>query len=156
MQEENFSAESFQSFTQRILGVSVNPVMDDRLHRFDVRKRGDKAGWYVYHYNDGNLQIAIGGCWQTGTEFRWSSKNKSDYSSTDWEAIRRADAERKKIQEDDQRKVAEKAKEIYLNSAVCPDSFSYLKRKRVRNHDGLLHITESGDACIGPVYGIDG
>ena len=156
MQEENFSAESFQTFTQRLLGVSVNPVMDDRLHRFDVKKRGDKAGWYVYHYNDGNLQIAIGGCWQTGTEFRWSSKNKSDYTSTDWEAIRRADAERKKIQEDEWRKGAEKAKEIYLNSAVCPDGFSYLERKNVRNHDGLLHITETGDACIVPVYGADG
>ena len=100
MPERICSDTSFSDFMLSEFGVSITPIMDDRLHRFDIRKRGDKAGWYVYHMNDGRFHVAIGGCWQTGQEFKWYSKKESELTPFDREAIRRADAERVRIDED--------------------------------------------------------
>ena len=156
MPERICSDTSFSDFMLSEFGVSITPIMDDRLHRFDIRKRGDKAGWYVYHMNDGRFHVAIGGCWQTGQEFKWYSKKESELTPFDREAIRRADAERVRIDEEEHKRKAEEARKIYEGTAECPDDFPYLLRKGVRNHDGLLHVTEDGSALVVPVLGVDG
>ena len=156
MQERICSDASFSDFILSEFGVSLQPVMDDRLHRFDIRKRGDKAGWYVYHMNEGKLHVAIGGCWQTGQRFKWFSKRESELTPLDREVIRRADAERIRIEEEEHRRKAEDARRIYEGTAECPDDFPYLLRKGVRNHGGLLHVTDDGSAIVVPVLGVDG
>ena len=77
-----------QAFLEAMAGGGVNPgriIADGKLNRFDLKKRGDKAGWYVFH--DDNLPAGSYGDWQTGAKFKWASKPEEALLRRSWREV---------------------------------------------------------------------
>ncbi|MCK4815707.1 hypothetical protein KA005_08055, partial [bacterium] len=54
---------SFQAAMAKA-GLQIeNPIVDGKIHRFDIENR-DKAGWYVLF--GGDVSVGIAGNWKTG------------------------------------------------------------------------------------------
>jgi len=67
--------ESFQAELTKYKLVVSEIIADGQLHRFDVDKGNDKAGWYIFHYGD--ICGASFGNWKDGTKVNWCSHESS-------------------------------------------------------------------------------
>lgn len=83
-------------------------VTNGALQRFDVDKKGDKAGWYVYH--DGDIPAGALGDLRDGLSITWCSKKVSDLT---WE--------QSQVFKEKQRIVFERKKRLSANlmSRIC-------------------------------------
>ena len=66
-----YSVSDIERAILQDIGVSITlPDTPDRFIRFDVKKRGDKAGWcvlYVYVH----CVVALSGAWISGSRYEW-------------------------------------------------------------------------------------
>lgn len=133
-------------------GAVVEPVFDDKIHRFKVEgdAGNEKSGWYVLHGN--KLPAGAFGSWKSGEDWiKWRANGIDEAANRAglekiWREIReRRDREQKKIWSeaaDTCRRIWEMAEPASLNNP-------YLKRKKVRNHG----LKQTGDGrLIVPVY----
>ena len=155
-----YSVSDIEKAILNDLGVSVSiPDAPGRFIRFDVRKRGDKAGWCVYYVN-AHCVVARYGSWLTGQHFEWINKDKKEISPE----IRKEKAESRRRAEEarraEQDKIAVEAADLYASLPEASEEFPYLVRKGVRNHGGLLRYDAEGDYMgphiVIPLFNIEG
>ena len=86
------STDLFRSAIAATYMTPPDVIIDDsKIHRFSpTGKRGDDAGWYVFH-NDA-IPAGTFGCWRDGLQSSWSAINKRDMT----EAQRAHFAERRR------------------------------------------------------------
>jgi putative DNA primase/helicase len=146
-----------QQFRAAIQDAGLHPPLviepDGKLHRFSTNgKRGDDAGWYVFH-GDGIAAGAFGD-WRSGLYQTWRSDIGRPLSpeeeaahSTRVEIMRRA----RETEEIKRRTEArEKAGLIWHAAGNAPDDHPYLVRKGiepcgVRVHNGALVVPMRDD-----------
>jgi putative DNA primase/helicase len=136
----------------RSAGLEPPPVIypDGKLRRFASNgKRGDDAGWYVYH-GDGFPAGAFGD-WRMGISETWRADIGRDLTPAE-EAEHRARVEamrREREAEETRRKAdaATKAVGIWHAAQPAPIDHPYLKRKSIKAHGARLH----NDALVIPL-----
>ena len=145
--------DAIEQFRDSIRAAGLAPpdaIIDDgRLRRFaSSGKRGDDAGWYVFHANG----VAAGcfGDWRTGISETWRADVGRTLTATEEAAHRAAtDAMRKQREADEaeaQVAAARKAEAILKASRPAPAGHPYLARKGIKSHgarvagDGRLLI----------------
>lgn len=110
-------------------------ITDGRIHRFDVDRRGDKAGWYAF-YPDGVAAGAFGN-WKEGVTHKWSSKN-SDMSTEERAAFKRrmAKAEKKRttLKEKSQERAQKRAQIIWQRAKEALEDHPYVIGKGIKPH----------------------
>jgi len=120
------------------------PIADKRIHRFDIDKPGDKAGWYILF--DGNFSAGIAGNWKTGERIKWCSKNFSKMNKVEKSEYRKKIASAKKLYEEDLKTQHAAAKaeamKIWENAKPASVDHPYLKKKKVKSFG--LRVFESG------------
>jgi phage/plasmid primase-like uncharacterized protein len=129
-------------------------IADGTLHRFDVAKRNDKAGWYVM-YCDGDCPAGSFGNWQTGLTETWCSISDGKMSSDQIEEFKRHVAEMKEKRKTEERRLQSDAKaiaeDIWNNAKPADDSHPYLTSKNVGPHG----IKTDGSRLIVPLFDIN-
>ena len=127
------------------IGVSVTlPDTPGSFIRFDVRKRGDKAGWCLFYVNE-HCVVALYGSWVSGQRYEWVNKEKKEITPEIRREVEESRKRRDREIKAEQDRVAADASALYLSLPEASDDFQYLQSKGVRNHDGLLHFNEAGD-----------
>lgn len=132
------------SIQSAMLSAGINPppdiYLDSRIHRFDVDKPGDKAGWYCFHAD--NIPAGSYGNWKTGQSETWCSKDALTRSEHE-EFIRIVNITRKqrdKQKQADQKKAEKKAQSIWQNCHVATDH-PYLKRKGINPNGAKVNFS---------------
>jgi putative DNA primase/helicase len=120
----------------RAAGITPPEVIeaDERIHRFDARDKGDKAGWYVLHGDD--IPVGTFGDWRTGLKETWQAdigRSLTQQEKADLRAKREAqegqrEAEEKRIQAE----AAKRAADIWSKSKPAPADHLYLTNKGVK------------------------
>lgn len=133
------------------------PIADGQIHRFDIDKTGDKAGWYVLF--DGDYPAGVAGNWKTGERVKWSSKNPNTMTREERAEYRQKIQTAKKLAEQALKKRQAKAKtramRLWKKAMPAVDDHPYLKRKRIqsfglKNLGGSLvvpAVDEYGELC---------
>lgn len=112
-------------------------VIDDGvIHRFDADgRKGKKTGWYVLH-TDG---IAAGefGCWKTGIQSSWCSKDRDALTDTERQRYRERMEATKRLREAETKARHTEAQadcaKLWEASKPCPDGgHTYLVNKGVK------------------------
>ena len=143
-------------FMQAMVGHGLNPggIVPGGLERFDVEKRGDKAGWYVF-FDDGKCPAGSFGNWQTGLKKTWSYKSESEMSRAEIDIFRRHVAEMKeKRRQEEEKRHAEakiKAEKIWNEAEPAPADHPYLVKKGVPSHG--LKVVKDGRLVV-PLFDI--
>ena len=132
------------------MGVSVTvPDAPGKFIRFDVRKRGDKAGWCIW-YENRHCTVALYGDWISAKRYEWINKDKKEITP---EIKRELEDSRKRRDEELKRerdRVAADAAALYESLPEASDEFPYLVKKGVKNHDGLLRYWEEDGSIVFP------
>jgi putative DNA primase/helicase len=146
------TADPVTSFLAKMSEYDLNPsviAMDEGLHRFDVERKGDKAGWYVFYPGD----IAAGsfGNWKTDLKENWCSKSVQnltwDQRQAYTEKQQKAKAVRKCQEKENQASAKVKANKIWQESAIIDgQGHQYLKDKGIQPHHGRL--SKDGDLVV--------
>ena len=130
--------------------VSVTvPDAPGKFIRFDVRKRGDKAGWCIW-YENRHCTVALYGDWISGKRYEWINKDKKEITP---EIRKELEDSRKRRDEELKRerdRVAADAAALYESLPEASDEFPYLVKKGVKNHDGLLRYWEEDGSIVFP------
>ena len=127
------------AFTRVMAGHGLEPgiIIPGGLKRFDVEKRGDKAGWYVF-YEDG-IPAGRFGNWQTGLDEKWCSKKRHEVDPATWAEHDRRMAKRDKQRRQEEKKrhtvAAGNAEQIWREATPAPADHQYLVKKGVAPHD---------------------
>ena len=155
-----YSVSDIEASILHDIGVSITlPDTPDRFIRFDVKKRGDKAGWCVFYVNE-HCVVALYGDWISGRRYEWINKEKSEITPE----IRKEREESRKRRDQEikaeQDRVAAEAAALYMSLPIASEAYPYLQRKGVKNHNDLLRYDEVGD-YLGPyialpLYNING
>jgi len=136
-------------------GLDPGPIATGSLQRFDVEKKGDKAGWYRF-YPDG-IPAGKFGNWQSGLSQKWSFKKEHEVDPATWAKHLRDMARRKKEEEKELAKIhAEakaKAEKIWAEATPATKDHPYLKKKRVDPNG--LRVAKNGRLIV-PVQDIMG
>lgn len=146
---ENEVREPFSDTIRNEYGVSVQPIPDGNIHRFDIDRRSDKVGWYVL-FEELDFSCGVYGNWKTGEQHRWSSS-----SNLSEEQHYRLEVHMAKIEhdaEEEQKRVAVKAESIYSDAAPAKEDHPYLQTKKV-GADRFL--AQSGDRLVLPLLDRD-
>ena len=151
-----YSVSDIERSIQSDMGVLVTiPDTPGSFIRFDVKKRGDKAGWCVYYVNE-HCVVALYGSWISGQRYEWVNKEKKEITP---EIRREVEESRKRRDEEikaEQNRAAADASALYMALPEASDDFPYLLRKRVHNHDGILRYSEDSDCIVVPLINADG
>ncbi|MBC2716461.1 MAG: DUF3987 domain-containing protein [Desulfobacteraceae bacterium] len=127
--------ESFLSFMSDHGLTPGEVITDGKLYRFDIDKKGDKAGWYVFHL--GEISGAGFGNWKTGDKWKWCSVEASSLTYEQRKAYQEKQAiisdARKKQKKINQEKTKKEAQKIWKNAKPVEDH-PYLKNKKVKSH----------------------
>jgi replicative DNA helicase len=125
-----------------------------KLIRFDVEKRGDKCGYYVFH--SGGISAGAFGNWKTGLKEKWCSKARremTDAESAEYkQMVAEARRQRKEREAIDQAETKERANRIWDQAKPAPDDHPYLVKKEVPAHGLKL----SRGRLVVPVKDADG
>lgn len=140
-------------FCSAIHGAGLSPPdvieADGKLHRFASNgKRGDDAGWYVFH--DDAISAGAFGDWRNGLSETWRADIGRSLSPEELAAYRaRVDAIRcEREAEDAKRKgeASERANGIWLSASPAPANHPYLLRKGVEAHGARVFTGTLGVA----------
>jgi|GEM_PF-3929460 len=155
--------DSISRFLKAISEAGIEPPMeaipDGRLHRFSSNgKRGDKAGWYVFHPDE----PAAGqfGCWRLSISQTWCSKSKDKMTPAECTEFKRRMDESKRSAEAarkaDRARAAAKAQSEWREAKSADLNHPYLKKKRVKPYlirqdavNRLLVPMFKGDRIVG-------
>lgn len=131
---------------------------DGKIHRFSSNnKRGDDAGWYVYH-GDG-IPAGAFGDWRTDTWQSWRAEIGRELTSVEEAAHRlRIEAMRREREAEEIKRHSEAAKKaaaIWKAATEAPTDHPYLVRKSINphgagSHEGALVIpvrNAKGELC---------
>lgn len=157
--------DSLQNFIADC-GVDFNPTFDSQLHRFTIRGRTDKSGWYSGHHvasteGNGDIYILIWGDWATGESHKRCSLKKftSNQEKIRVESIIR-DME---AAHDRERAILFERAVIVANSLIRAGSindgseFPYLVRKQIPLCKGAVISSYKDEEFLGiPLYNCDG
>lgn len=109
-------------------------VCDGKYHRFDIDKKGNKAGYY----NLAEDGFGVFGDWRTGQQFKFRNKKAECLTPQEREEIAARLRESRRKEEEDRKQrqssAAAKAYEIYSTAAPAPADHPYLARKNVSPH----------------------
>ncbi len=151
-----YSVSDIESAILHDLGSSITlPDTPGIFIRFDVRKRGDKAGWCIFYVNE-HCVVAVYGEWITNSRFEWINKEKRELTPEirkEREDSRKKAAEARKAEQD---RMAVDAADLYASLPVASDDYPYLVKKGVKNHDGLLRYWEEEGCIVFPGVNADG
>ena len=130
-------------------GLNPGSIIPGGLERFEVEKRGDKSGWYIF-FDDGNCPAGSFGDWQTGLKQTWSYKLESEMSAQEVDIFRRHIKEMKeKRRTEEEKRHAEakkKAEKIWNESEPAPDDHPYLIKKNVPSYG--LKVSSKGHLIV--------
>ncbi len=138
------------------LGCEIGVLITDgTLQRFDIGKKGNKAGWYIFHLHNDFASGVIGN-WKTGLKQNWCSKSDHELSAGEKEKLqvqRKIDREKRQaLQEKIQGEAKSKANFIWNNAKPADQGHLYLKTKNVAPHD----TRQSRGSLVIPVSDKDG
>lgn len=108
-----------------------------KITRFTVEgdRRSSLTGWYVLH-TDG-VPAGEFGCWKRGIQSTWCSREFSEITQAERDAIERrrreTEAERKRLQDEAHAQAAQLAQVMWEAAQPC-ESHPYLTRKGVRSY----------------------
>lgn len=135
-------------FLQAIANAGLTPpsktIDDGQIHRFPSNgKRGDDAGWYVFH-SDG-IAAGVFGCWRLGLVRDWCSKSSATMTPVERESHRkRVEAMQAQREAETIRRhafAAKLAKQIWNDAEPVDAEHPYLVDKNVHQH-GLRHMDD--------------
>jgi phage/plasmid primase-like uncharacterized protein len=119
-------------------------IADGEIHRFNIEKSGDKAGWYILFIDD-KCPAGVFGSWKTSEKYTWSAKSQSEMTEAERKEFNRQMDETKKkraqkkvrLQEEARQRVAEE-----LDAArPAGNDHPYLQTKKVPSY-GLKKNTK--------------
>lgn len=148
------SFEHIAEFKHAMVADGMTPpdtiIADGRIHRYGHKKNS----WYVYH--EGDISGGAYGCWKSGVNQTWCSKQASQFNAAEREAWVKQQADiAAKVKAETLAKQAEAAKKAtHLWSEARPDidlKHAYLLAKGIYPHGAK----QLGQALLIPVYGQD-
>lgn len=150
-------SDPIQAFCQTMAEYGLEPGAIEpsgRLVRFDIDKRNDKAGWYVYFA--GEVCAGAFGNWKTGEKQNWCQYGAGEMSDAQAAEYRRMVAEAKKRRKEEEARLHAVAKvkagEIWTKADPAPAGHPYFQKKGVPCHG--LRI-DKGDLVV-PVMDANG
>lgn len=143
MSETDFSSKLLEH------GFSVREIIQDgKYHRFDIKKKGDSAGYYALN-QDG---LGVFGNWKTGEQYKYRSGQSEKMTEQERaEAASRYREQSKKHKEETENRyvaAAVEASKIWNESKPAPSDHWYLVKKGIEPHD--TRVDASG-ALIVPI-----
>jgi len=130
-------------------------IGDGKLRRFDIKRRGDGAGWYVF-FLDGDIPAGAFGNWQSGEKFTWSTKSRSEMSDHEREEFNRHVEQIKEARAAEQQRLNERAREhavkVWTGTEPATADHPYLKAKGV----GAYGLKTDGESLVVPFFDIFG
>ena len=152
----SYSVHDIETAILSDLGVSITiPDNPGTFIRFDVRKRGDKAGWCIFYVNE-HCVVALYGSWESGCRHEWVNKDKKEITREVRAEIEESRKKRDAVIREERDRAAADASALYESLPAASDDFPYLLRKRVHNHSGLVRYCEEEDCIIIPLYNASG
>ncbi len=146
---------AIDQFQQAIAGAGL-PVPDvihgdGALHRFSTSgKRADQSGWYVLH-DDGDIPAGAFGCWRSGMQSSWCSKDSKAMTQAERSALQRRMQAIAQQREADtaqrQQDAATAAAKRWAAALPAPADHPYLVRKGMQSHG----IKVEGEALLIPL-----
>lgn len=146
----------FADALYRDAGVSIQPIPDGHLHRFDdpEGKRNNLACWYVLHL-DGYPAGAYGN-WRTGYQGTWRANSRQQLSLDEKSridaAILAARVKRDSDKAQAQAQAAERAQRLWCDAIPATVDNPYLKAK----HIPALSLRQSSNLLLVALRDIDG
>jgi putative DNA primase/helicase len=139
---QNAPKSATKQFLDAIASEGITPpdmiISDGKRHYFSSNgKRGDSAGWYIFH--EGIIATGAFGDFRSGRGMSaWAATIGRELSPDEVTAFRIGleQARMKREAETAQRRLKAKSKAAWMlkNSLPAPDTHTYLKRKGVRSH----------------------
>lgn len=144
MSKTEFSAKLLEH------GFSAKEVIDDsKYHRFDIKKKGDSAGYYNLDSNG----HGVFGNWKTGEQFKYRSGQSEKMTEQERaEASARYREQTKKQKEDTENRyiaAAIEANKMWNEAKAAPADHWYLVKKGIQPHDSRIDV--SGTLLI-PIF----
>jgi phage/plasmid primase-like uncharacterized protein len=143
--------ETFNNFKGKMAesGFLIDhPVADGQIHRFDVDKTNDRAGWYVLF--DGDFPAGVAGSWKTDERIKWSLKSPKTMNKTEKaKYCQKLELAKKLSEQELKRRHAEakiKALNIWKKANPVLADHPYLKNKKV----GCFGLKQVNDDLIIP------
>lgn len=142
-----------EDFLARMSEYGLDPGQLDisgKLTRFDIDKRGDKAGWYVYY--NGDISAGAFGDWRSDLKETWCSQRLDslswDQRARYTERMRLAKEERERQEQENQARAKETANRIWQESRTITSQseHQYLINKQVQPH--YCRITADGSLVV--------
>ncbi|MGM0601377.1 MAG: AAA family ATPase [Candidatus Muiribacteriota bacterium] len=129
-------------------------ITDNKIHRFDVDKKGDMAGWYTIYEPEPNVLFCYFGNWkEVGISHEWSSISKLQLTSEQLKEFKdkkkQADKERKELKEKlaiEKKSLAQYIWKKSKEKIIHEDDHPYLKEKKVSSYH--LRLSRKGDIII--------
>lgn len=147
---------AFQSHIAN-LGLKVDHIdTSGRLVRVDTAKRGDCAGWYVFHH--GEICAAAFGDWRTGLDEKWCSRKSQDLSDKEAKRYQEQVAQAHRLRKEEEKRLQAAAQKKALNiiSTATPATSSnpYLVKKKIPT--AVNGVFESRGSLVVPVMDSEG
>jgi len=128
-------------------------VVSGELVRFDVDRKGDKAGWYAFHLD--GIPAGSFGSWKTGLRETWCAVDSRDMDDTarvrHLEFIDKVRSQREALKNDAHQKAKHIANEIW-SRATDVQAHPYLEKKGVQSH----FLRAKGQVLLVPVLNESG
>ena len=125
----------------------LNPIgpdnikLDNSIHRFDLTKKGDNAGWVIgsqWVYKNEDQFTATYGSWRQGEKFTWTSwdPNTADRALTNSmrQNTKMAAAELKKEQQKKYKDCRDKWKPVFYGCKSDSETHTYLVEKNITSN----------------------
>ncbi|MBF0510159.1 MAG: hypothetical protein HQK57_14695 [Deltaproteobacteria bacterium] len=128
-------------------------VADNSIQRFDIEKKGNKAGWCSVVLI-GEVYLGLCRDWRGQLPpVDWSSRKRSDWTPEQKiEFVKRMqeiEAQAKAEKEQNQKAAAVKARKVWDQAKPAPDDHPYLKRKQIKPYG--TRIDDKGNLLV-PIY----
>lgn len=143
--------QSTETFREAILDKGWDPgtiIPDARFHRFDIERRGDKCGSYVFFPDE--VPAGWFKNWK-GEAFKWCAKNGA-LSTNEQAAFQKRMAQVEKDRTDATEKAKRRAQLIWKKATEASENHPYLIRKGVKPHG----IRQFKGALMVPVRNAEG
>lgn len=134
-------------------GLAVPEVIhaDGELHRYSTNgRRGDKSGWFVLH-DDGDIAAGAFGCWRTGMQQTWCSKDVNTFTpsqrSAHQQRMQAIAQQREADKAQRQQEAAATAAKRWEDAVAAAAEHPYLVRKGIQP----CGIKAEGEALLVPL-----
>lgn len=152
----SFNTIDLENQINKDLGVTPKEIVSDgKIHRFDIDKKSDQAGWISireWDFNGKTYAMANYGSWKEGFNRKWKSWSKQDELSTPGLTASVTNASKETEKENDQFCVIKKEEILshFSNFSPLDSSNSYLEKKKIKTTENLLQ--DNSLNLIVPIY----